>query len=247
MFLQYGELRSTSGWGRFTSLGHPSTFQRVSRLRSVTARHSSCVRHRNFAALSTGRHLYSGERPSGWTLAHILLCYLFARNILLSLRRRNIENRSAFDKVRDKYIVAPFSGHVVFMLLYVIFNSHFFGPTTLILCRSRNILQWAMLLWMRVVCVGAKPYSSHGANQVKGLLARGYRMDRPTDCPVELYISLSLFSHNYVKFCPSYNNKVTRKDNKIQHFGAVLWRLRGIRAVNMLLQIFFINMAFVRA
>jgi len=34
---QYGELRPTSGWDRFTSLGHPSKFQRVSRL--VTARH----------------------------------------------------------------------------------------------------------------------------------------------------------------------------------------------------------------
>jgi len=37
-----------------------------------------------------------------------------------------------------------------------------------------------------VLRTGAKPYSSHGANQVKGLLARGYRMERPTDCPAEL-------------------------------------------------------------
>jgi len=29
---QYGELRPTNGWDRFTSLGHPSKFQRVSRL-----------------------------------------------------------------------------------------------------------------------------------------------------------------------------------------------------------------------
>jgi len=39
---QYGELRSTSGWDRFVSLGHPSKFQRLSRLGSVTARYSSC-------------------------------------------------------------------------------------------------------------------------------------------------------------------------------------------------------------
>jgi len=36
---QYGELRPTSGWDRFVSLGHPSKFQRLSRLGSVTARH----------------------------------------------------------------------------------------------------------------------------------------------------------------------------------------------------------------
>ena len=38
---QYGELRPTNGWDRFGSLEHPSKFQRVSRLRNVTARHSS--------------------------------------------------------------------------------------------------------------------------------------------------------------------------------------------------------------
>ena len=34
---QYGELRPTNGSDRFTSLGQPSTFQRVSRLGFVTA------------------------------------------------------------------------------------------------------------------------------------------------------------------------------------------------------------------
>jgi len=37
MSSQYGELRPTSGWGQFVSLGHPSKFQRVSRLGFVTA------------------------------------------------------------------------------------------------------------------------------------------------------------------------------------------------------------------
>jgi len=36
---QYGELWLTSGWDRFVSLGHPTKFQLVSRLGSVTARH----------------------------------------------------------------------------------------------------------------------------------------------------------------------------------------------------------------
>jgi len=36
---QYGELRPTGGWDLFGSLEHPSYFQRLSRLGSVTARH----------------------------------------------------------------------------------------------------------------------------------------------------------------------------------------------------------------
>ena len=39
---------------------------------SLTARHSSSGREPNFAALSTGRHLYSTGPPSRWALAHIL-------------------------------------------------------------------------------------------------------------------------------------------------------------------------------
>ena len=39
MSSQYGELRPTSGWDLLASFGHPSKFQRVLRLGSVTARH----------------------------------------------------------------------------------------------------------------------------------------------------------------------------------------------------------------
>ena len=45
--LQCGKLRPTSGWDRFISLGDPSKFQRVSRLGSVTARHSTSGRQPN--------------------------------------------------------------------------------------------------------------------------------------------------------------------------------------------------------
>jgi len=69
MFLQYGELRPTNGWDLLTSLGHPSKFQRVLHLGSVTAWHSSSGRQPNFAALNRGRHLYSAGRPSRWALA----------------------------------------------------------------------------------------------------------------------------------------------------------------------------------
>ena len=44
----------------------PAKFQQVSRLGSVTARHSSSGRQPNFAALNRGRHLYSAGRPSRW-------------------------------------------------------------------------------------------------------------------------------------------------------------------------------------
>jgi len=72
MFPQYGELWPR-GWDRFGSLGHPSYFQRLPRLGSVTARQSSSERQPNFAALNRGRHLCLAGRPSRWTLAQILV------------------------------------------------------------------------------------------------------------------------------------------------------------------------------
>jgi len=77
MSSQCGELRPISGWDLLASLGHPCKFQRVSRIGSVTTRHSSSGRQPNFAALNRERHLYSAGRPWRWTLAHIsskILC-----------------------------------------------------------------------------------------------------------------------------------------------------------------------------
>jgi len=45
-------LRPTNGWDLLASVGHPCKFQRVSRLGSVTAPHSSSGRQPNFAALN---------------------------------------------------------------------------------------------------------------------------------------------------------------------------------------------------
>ena len=75
MSSQYGELRPTSGLDPLASLGHPCKFQRVSRLGSVTARHSNSGHQPNFAALNRGRHLYSAGRPSRSALAHISSCF----------------------------------------------------------------------------------------------------------------------------------------------------------------------------
>ena len=73
------------------SLGHPSTFQRVSRLGSVTARHSSSGRQPIFAALNRGCHLYSAGRPSRWALAHILVSIFFFLFFLAQSQRSAIE------------------------------------------------------------------------------------------------------------------------------------------------------------
>jgi len=49
MFSQYGESQPSSGWDRFTSLGHPNKFQRVSRVGFVTSPMSLNGRQPNFA------------------------------------------------------------------------------------------------------------------------------------------------------------------------------------------------------
>jgi len=83
MSSQYGGLRHTSGWDRFGSLGHPSKFQRISRLGSVTARYSSIGRQPNFAALNRGRQLYSARRPSRWALPTFLVSYFSAGPVFI--------------------------------------------------------------------------------------------------------------------------------------------------------------------
>jgi len=75
MSSQYGELWPTNGCDPFRSLGHPSNFQRVLHLGSVTARHSSSGHQPYFAALNRGRHLYSAGQQSRWALAHILVSF----------------------------------------------------------------------------------------------------------------------------------------------------------------------------
>jgi len=61
--VNFGPLTADICW-RMANLGHPGKFQRVSRLGSVTAQHSSSGRQPNFAALNIGRQLYSAGRPS---------------------------------------------------------------------------------------------------------------------------------------------------------------------------------------
>ena len=79
---QYGELRSTNYGDPSGSLEHPSYFQRLPHLRSVTARQSSSERQPNFAALNRGRHLCSAGQPSRWALAHISSSIYFNQNMI---------------------------------------------------------------------------------------------------------------------------------------------------------------------
>ena len=72
--------------------GTPANFNWVSRLGSVTARHCRCGRQPNFAALNTGRHLYSAGRPSRWALANISssFCITFTLYILCTVNTAHL-------------------------------------------------------------------------------------------------------------------------------------------------------------
>jgi len=62
--VNFGLLTAAIRWRR-------CKFQRISRLGSVTVRHSSSGRQPNFVALNRGLRLYSAGRPWRWALAHI--------------------------------------------------------------------------------------------------------------------------------------------------------------------------------
>ena len=95
---QYGELRPTSGWDRFVSLGHPTTFQSgfASLQRYCTA--CSSGRQPNFAALNREHYLCSVGRPSRLALAHISVYILFCHLEYAAVRsfdRQSIINLSS--------------------------------------------------------------------------------------------------------------------------------------------------------
>ena len=77
---QYGELRPTSGWDLLASLRHPCKFQRVSRLGSVNARHSSSGRQAKLRR-STEDAIYirqGGHHVGHWP-AFLVLCLMWSR------------------------------------------------------------------------------------------------------------------------------------------------------------------------
>jgi len=68
--VNFGPLAAEISWRVW---GTPAKFQRVSRLGSVTARHSSIGRQPKFAALNRGSHLHSEGWLSRWALAQNLV------------------------------------------------------------------------------------------------------------------------------------------------------------------------------
>jgi len=88
------------GWDPLPSLWYLCKFRRVSRLGSVTARHSSSGRQPNFAALNRGRHLYSAGRPSRWVLAHISSLLWLLSQLLDNVIEVYLKMRSTFIDIK---------------------------------------------------------------------------------------------------------------------------------------------------
>jgi len=105
---QYGKLRTTNGWDRFVSLGHPSKFQRVSRLGFVNAATSLNGSQPNFVqclVVSWAGTLYihfwgllprNGILPGAkFTLCPSMhhrtsfSCYIFATKASIDNRKKN--------------------------------------------------------------------------------------------------------------------------------------------------------------
>jgi len=128
-------LRPTNGWDLLASLGHPCKFQRLSRLGSITAWHSSSGRQPNFAALNRGCHLYLAGRPSRWAFAHILVWEV------LELMRSGI-----WLAVREKWIFF----YVVQILLASQWRGFHFRPKPIVAKRS-PISATAELLFLVVL------------------------------------------------------------------------------------------------
>jgi len=74
MSSQYGELRSTNGWDLLASLGHPSKFQRVSRLYFITAPPSLNGGQPNFARCLAEKRRKKGEETTA-AKYNVRICY----------------------------------------------------------------------------------------------------------------------------------------------------------------------------
>jgi len=107
---QYGELRPTSGWDRFGSLGHPSYFQRLPGLGSVTAWH--------VVVGVRGRHLCSAGRPSGclwWNTEQILAP---TENFVYTPWHFSDSIKAITVKIKTPQLFAKTDPHRVLQLLY---------------------------------------------------------------------------------------------------------------------------------
>ena len=82
---QYGELRPTSGWDRFVSLGYPGNFNGF-RMLAALLHGTLVVGVSQTAAFNWGRHVYLAGQPSRWPLAHISsLLLVFQEDVYLNI------------------------------------------------------------------------------------------------------------------------------------------------------------------
>jgi len=143
MSTQCGKLKPTSSWDPFGRLGHPSKFQRVSHLASVTARHSSSERQPNFAAFNRERHLYSAGWPSHWALPHFVVLSI-SRHIYIS--KASNHRTPAFISV---HVSAEYSGTLRtkhFVVLF--FSSDFILLVNNLFLSIKAFLAVSILLWI---------------------------------------------------------------------------------------------------
>jgi len=99
MSSQYGELQPPSGWDRLFSLVLPSRFQWVSRLFTVTARHSSSGRQPNCGVEKTEPPIFG---TAAITLAYIIVwdcigvCHIFGSRNSVAVEWKSLVPCSVF-------------------------------------------------------------------------------------------------------------------------------------------------------
>jgi len=150
MYSQHGELRPTSGWDRFISLGHPAKFQLVSRLGRVTARHVVVGVSHTFTALNRGRHLCPAGPPSRWALAHISSFNYFCRFGALAyatldrllavffLTDNNVEQQNV-RKTADAWFIIAWPTFTIYHCVWSAITAHnLITPATWLRCSAQH-------------------------------------------------------------------------------------------------------------
>ena len=197
MSWQCGKLLPTIGLDQLVSLGHPSKFQQVSRLRfvtgSVTARHSNRRRQLNFAAwykewnygTSTDGATYMARRPSRWASAHIssiiyipnlsLVSLLDNMSVILTthihllilISARRSDNSFSFF---TGYISLPCNMQLCSQLLYNF--SLIRNETSWLVSRDTSCLNWFIPYVLYTVCQKNVPPSTCHNLDIHDLITR---------------------------------------------------------------------------
>ena len=120
MSSRYGELRPISGWDLLASLRQPCTFQRVSHLGSVIARHVSQTLRRWTEGAT---YVRQGDHHVGhWRLAHILVVFWVTSDVDINDAQRT---RSCVNKqhVRGNSVILIFTFCLLYQLPWSVYLS----------------------------------------------------------------------------------------------------------------------------